>query len=96
MKTLSSLFGALLKVALACTVTFLIGKMLYITFHRADLAVEPVSAFFKTLGFWGICIAVFVANFIYVGLTSIKRGGPMYALLVLDVFVCWFIYGLMF
>lgn len=96
MKTFGCFIGNTLKVLLILVVVYFIGSMIYITFHRADLAEEPVSAFFKTLGFWGICFIVLIGNFFFVGLTNIKKGGPIYALLVLDVVVCWIIYGLLF
>ena len=96
MKKSGSLFGGFLKLLLVCAVLYFIGSMLYITFHRADRAIEPVSAFFKTLGFWGICFVVLVANLFFVGLADIKRGSQIYALFILDVVVCWIIYGLLF
>jgi hypothetical protein len=91
-----SFFGNTLKLLLLAVVSYLAVSMLYITFLRADQAVEPVSAFFKTIGFWGIAFIVLIANFFFVGLLNIKKGGPIYALLILDVVVCWIIYGLLF
>lgn len=97
MEKQSSFFGGLLKLLLSCVVIYFIGSMLYITFDRADLAVEPVSAFFKTIGFWGICFLVLVANVFFVGLVNnIERGNKIYVLLFFDVVICWIIYGFLF
>lgn len=69
---------------------------LVVTFYRADHMPNPDTAFLKTLGFWGACVASYICFGIMWAILRIKSPGPTVLLHATWVLVCCIIYGLMF
>jgi hypothetical protein len=93
----SSLLGGFFRFMAKLAGLCLLVMVIVGTFQRAGHAPKHGDVtVLKTIGFWGICAAVFLLSLVFIGVTDIKRYGAARIILVGDIVVCVIIYALMF